>query len=303
MSRSRAVRYLLCFVLFFGMLGGLVGDRVVLAARESSNSPLLLPLNQEQSPPGDKLELTCRYPALRDIAGRSFEFEVGLKWLGSEARKFELAIMVPPKWIAAIFPGYGEKEIREIGLESGKEYPETVKVRFAPSWDYLPEPGDYIVTLEASSGGIRETIELKAVVTAQYRCALYTASGRLNVKVTAGEDNHLSLELLNSGTAPIENVSLLSSKPSGWDVTFNPDKVESLGPNLVQEIDVVIKPPRKTIAGDYALEMKAVSQKVGDDLELRVTVLTPTIWGWVGILIVLAVIAGLAVVFRRLGRR
>ena len=39
------------------------------------------------------------------------------------------------------------------------------------------------------------------------------------------------------------------------------------------------------------------------ELQIRVSVLTPTIWGWVGILIVLAVIAGLGMMFRILGRR
>jgi uncharacterized membrane protein len=38
-------------------------------------------------------------------------------------------------------------------------------------------------------------------------------------------------------------------------------------------------------------------------LALRVTVSTPTIWGWVGIIIVVLVIAGLAVLFVKLGRR
>jgi uncharacterized membrane protein len=39
------------------------------------------------------------------------------------------------------------------------------------------------------------------------------------------------------------------------------------------------------------------------NIDVRVTVLTPTIWGWVGIGIVVLVIAGLAVMFMRLGRR
>jgi uncharacterized membrane protein len=36
---------------------------------------------------------------------------------------------------------------------------------------------------------------------------------------------------------------------------------------------------------------------------LRVTVLTPTVWGWIGLIIVVLVIAGLGVLFMKLGRR
>ena len=185
-------------------------------------------------------------------------------------------------------------------------YPETIRVQFAPFAGELPEPGEYVATLEASSGDIKESIKLKAVVTALYRFAFYTASGRLNTEVDAGEDNHLSVVVANTGTAAIEKLSFISSKPSGWNVTFNPDKIDSMEPGMAQEVDVVIKPPSKTIAGDYMVTMKAVS---GDflvaprEFELRVTALTPTIWGWVGVLVVLVVIAGLAVMFRQLGRR
>ncbi len=309
MSRSRAVHYLLCFVLLFGVLGGVMGNRVVLATQEGSNSSFLLSLNQEEPLPEEKLELVCKYPVSPGKSGDSFEFGVELIWHSSESRQFDVTATALPKWSISILGGYEKKEIGgRIGLvpvKPGETYPtETITVRFAPLVGELPEPGEYIVTLEASSGDIKETVELKAIVTALYRFAFYTASGRLNTEVTAGEDNHLSLMVFNTGSAVIERIDLLSTKPSGWSITFNPDEVDSLEPGLVQEVDVVIKPPRKTIAGDYMVTMTAISKDMSPrEIELRTTALTPTIWGWVAILIVLAVIAGLGVIFRRLGRR
>ena len=130
------------------------------------------------------------------------------------------------------------------------------------------------------------------------------STGRLNTEATAGEDNHLSIILINSGSAAIENITLSSSKPQGWDITFTPEKVDSLEAGLTKEVDVVINPPRKTIAGDYEIKLRTESKDFSpDSMTIRVTVLTPTIWGWVGVLIVLAVIAGVGVVFWRLGRR
>ena len=304
MSRTRVIRYLLCFVLFFGAFGCLMGNQVVLATQESSGGSFLSSINQEQPPPEEKLELSCLYPVLRDISGASFEFEVALKWQGSKRRTFELGATAPPKWTAKVIRGMEEQEAPAIELEPGLTYPDTVRVRLAPLAGELPEPGEYVVTLEASSGDIKEATELKAVVTALYRFAFYTATGLLNTEVTAGEDNHLSLLVFNSGQAVIEKIDLLSTKPQGWSITLNPDKAESLEPGLAQEVDAVIKPPRKTIAGDYMVTLTAISKDLPKrEIELRVTVLTPTVWGWVAILIVLAVIAGLGVMFRRLGRR
>ena len=305
MSGFRVVHYLVCFVLLFGVLGGIVGDQVVLATQENNNGSSLLLPNQEEPPPEEKLELSCKFPTFEGNSGDSFEFEVGLKWLGSEPKTFDLAVTeVPPQWNAAIMGGYPEKEIPAIGLEPEMKYPEKIKIRFAPLPGELPEPDEYKVIFEASSGDIKETIELKAIVTALYRFAFYTATGRLNTEVTAGKDNHLSLMVFNTGTAAIEKINLLSTKPQGWSITLNPDTVESLEPGLAQEVDAVITPPQKTIAGDYMVTLEAISKDLPKrGIELRVTVLTPTVWGWIAILIVVVVIAGLAVLFRRLGRR
>jgi len=304
MRMPRPVYYLLCFVLLFGILGGLVGDRVVLAAQESSSGSFLSLLNQEQPPP-EKLELVCKYPTFEGNSGDSFDFDVDLKWLGSTAKTFDLAILdVPPKWDAAIVAGAYEREIPAIGLAPEMTYPEKITITFAPFPGEFPEPGEYVITLEASSGDIKETIKLTAVVTTLYRFYFATATERLSAEVTAGEENHLAIMVGNTGQGVIDEITFVSTKPSGWSVKFNPDEVESLQPGLAREVDVVIKPPRKTIAGDYSVTMSAISPGMSvRRIELRLTVLTPTIWGWVAILIVLAVIAGLGVMFRRLGRR
>ena len=57
------------------------------------------------------------------------------------------------------------------------------------------------------------------------------------------------------------------------------------------------------LSGDYLLTITANSPEVTKSVEFRVTVATPTIWGWVGFGIVGLVVIGLAIVFFRLGRR
>jgi len=278
-----------------------VGNRVALATQEGGNGSFLLSPNQEQPPEGE-LELTCKYPAMSGVSGSIYEFSVEVRYTGEDVRFFDFTMTTPPGWRASAWQKYPEREVT--GTQMGVwTAPETIKVKFGPTAGKQPEPGDYVMTFEVSSGDIKETMELKAVVTARYEFAMLTATLRLNAEVTAGEENHLSLLLVNSGSTAIENIALSSSKPGGWSITFNPEKMDSLEAGLTQEVDVVIEPPRKTIAGDYSVVLFAESKEVSDDLDIRVTVLTPTIWGWVGILIVLAIIAGLAVLFRQLGRR
>jgi uncharacterized membrane protein len=110
--------------------------------------------------------------------------------------------------------------------------------------------------------------------------------------------------LINSGTAAVENITFSSIKPEGWEITYNPEEVDLLEAGLAQEVDVVIAPPSKAIAGDYSVTLYADGKQYSADyLTLRVTVQTSTIWGGAGVAIVVAVIAGLIVMFMRLGRR
>lgn len=310
MSMSRVVHYLLCLILFFGMLGGLAGDQVVLAAQEASNSSFLSSPNQEEPQIEEELEIITKYPVLTGKSGDEFQFAIELLWQSDEFREFDIAASGPPNWNISLLGGLGAKEemTDRIGLkplEIGKTYPtETMYVKLTPLRGKNPDPGEYMVTFELSSGDIHETVELKAVVTALYQFVFYTATGLLNSEATAGEDNYLSVWVENTGTATLDNIRFSSGTLEGWSITFNPSEVRSLEPGLAQEVNVAIKPPRKTIAGDYAITLFADSEIFSpDSLRMRVTVLTPTIWGWVGILIVLAVIAGLGMIFRRLGRR
>lgn len=303
MRKFCAIHCLVAFILLFAVAGGLGGGSSVLAAEEGNDSVFLSLLNQKQAP-GEELVLICAYPVLEGLAGDEFTFQVDLKWHGSAYQKFDLRVTGLAGWAASILGDYGTKPISAIGLDPEAAMPETLTISLKPFSDELPEPGEYVVTLEVSSDGIKETIELKAVVTAKYLYAFYTADGRLNTEVRAGEENHIALKVSNTGTVVIDKIALASDKPPGWSITFKPDTVKSLEPGMMQEVDAVIKPPRNTITGDYMVTMKAASTAYpARDIELRVTVLTPMTGLWVGIVVVLVVIAFVGVIFRRLGRR
>lgn len=260
-------------------------------------------LAQEGTPPEEKIELTTSYTKLEGTSGTSFEFEVELSYQGSEARVFDLVATGPKDWAVYITPSYPkDKMIKDIRLEP-MAYGEKINVVAAPAYWLMPEPGEYQITVEASSGEIKGTIDLTAIVTARYQMSLTPSEERYNTSATAGKDNYFSVAVINEGSATIDNITFSSSKPKGWTIEFSPAKVDSLDAGDFQTIDVNIKPPPKTIAGDYEISLKADAKQTLDDMKVRVTVETPTVWGWVGVGIIVLVIAGLAVIFMRFSRR
>jgi len=259
------------------------------------------------------LRLETKYPILEAVSGSSFSFDVTVSYSGSDRKRFDVSVSPPKDWTAAASVGYAQKQASAFELGPATVSPdtkivtaetETVTVAFSPATGKLPDPGDYVATLKISSGTLSQSIDLTGRVTAKYDFSLWSSSGKLNVEATAGKANHFYIQAANNGSAAIENITFSSSKPDSWVVTFNPDKIASLGPGLQQEVDVVITPPSgKTIAGDYAIALNSGGSHSYDNIDLRVTVLAPSVWGWVGIGIVVLVIVGMAVVFKAYGRR
>jgi uncharacterized membrane protein len=109
---------------------------------------------------------------------------------------------------------------------------------------------------------------------------------------------------MNNGTALIETITFSSDKTQGWDVTYKPEKIDSLVSLETKTVDINIKPPANTVSGDYMLNIYITGKQASaDKMAIRVTVETATIWGWVGVIIIIIVVVGLVGIFMRFGRR
>lgn len=303
MNKSKLACLAFCFLLSLAVFSGLITQATAIAQPE-----------EQASPPEERIELSSKYPAVSGPADTVFQFEVELNYVwGDKTRYFEFSLEGPTGWLAYVQKSTYEKEqIPGLNLDPMKLYPEkVVVVAVAPFW-LFPEPGDYTIKLQAAAGEIKGSIDLTARITARYDFMVETATGRLNVNATAGKESHFTITVTNIGTASLDKVTFSSSKPPGiageeWSITFKPDKIEALNPLDKQEVEVTIKPPSKTIAGDYMTTLRFYSDPKPSTelpkLDIRVAVGTSTKWGLIAVGIVVAVIAGLVVGFRRLGRR
>jgi len=262
-------------------------------------------------PEPEKLVFDTTLPKIQAKEGETFNFsfyvtyEPGDEPFGldenTRTKTFNITVDYPSGWVAAV--ASGSQEAPAINLDANSR--ESLKLVAVPL--VKQEPGEYTfkATFKSAIEGdsLEESIEFTAVITATYEIDLSTKSGRLSTELTAGKDNHYKLILTNNSSTSVENITLSSTEPEGWQVDFDEKEIESIEAGEKQEIDVVINPPEKTIAGDYMLTFKASSENSTDEIELRVTVETPTIWGIVGIGIIVIVIVGVAIIFTRLGRR
>lgn len=292
MAKSRIVRLMLYLALVLTVASGFIAASAVYAQETTTPTP---------TPASLKLEST--YPSLSADSGQSFSFDFDIKYSG-DRQLFNLNSTTQPGWDVTFTSSTG-KTITAIQL-GPVDYTvtESVKINMTPSLGQIPAPGEYPLTVTISSGALSQTINLKATVKAKYSFELGTPTGNLNTSATSGKENHAPIQVLNAGTAAIDKLAFTSSAPEGWIVTFNPSQIDTIGAGQTQQVDAIITPPGgKTVAGDYTVSITANNGTMSQTLQLRVTVSTPTIWGWVGLIIVVLVIAGLAVLFIKLGRR
>jgi uncharacterized membrane protein len=246
------------------------------------------------------LKLSSQYPVLSTGSGQTLKFTVDLKNETNKPLTTSLAAKAPPGWTVRFKPQFGDQQIASIQLkENGSE---TLSVEIdTPS---QAEAKEFPVTVTARAGAFEANTTVKVTLKGTQDLKMASLAGTLNASVTAGKKAPVDFVVGNAGTAPIRNLSFITKKPADkWTVDFKPDRIDALNPGEVREIKMEILAPDRTIAGDYMLSVTASSPESNKSVDFRVTVSTPTIWGWIGFAIVGVVILGLAIVFFRLGRR
>jgi uncharacterized membrane protein len=114
----------------------------------------------------------------------------------------------------------------------------------------------------------------------------------------------MSFYVRNIGSAVNRNIAVSSFKPENWKVEFKPEKIDTLAPGELKQIEVTITPAAQALVGDYSVGLSVDGEKSSSkSVEIRVSVKTSSAWGWAGIIIILLVIAGLGGLFLWLGRR
>jgi uncharacterized membrane protein len=141
-------------------------------------------------------------------------------------------------------------------------------------------------------------------VTGQPALSISTADGRLSGRVTSGKITPMQITITNTGTAPAQNVRLQSTPPSGWNIAFEPADIPAIGPGEQVEVTVNYTPADKSVAGDYMVTLQAVPDGGSRaSADFRITLLTSTLWGVVGLVLIAAALGVVALAVARFGRR
>ena len=259
---------------------------------------------QDKAEETQEISLSTKYPTLESPSGEEMKYEIEIRNKTEQTQIMNFGLDLPQGWNAYISPQWKDNE-RISALKIDQQGTEKISLAVTPP--YSAEKGEYAFKFIARSGEFQKTLDLKAKVTGTYKLNMGTESGNLKIAAIAGEKKDYHFYYWNEGSAAIDNLSFMGKAPKNWEVEFEPDKITELPPVVQtqkpEKMTMSIKVPQNTLPGDYMVTVNANGDQDQKQLEFRTTVQVPTKWGWIGILIIGAILAILLGIFLKLKRR
>ena len=247
------------------------------AKGETANASLPIAVTLATNLPA-KLTLNPQLPELRGNSKSNFEFTLGVKNDSGKKVTVALSATAPPNFDATFTEQYGSQELNALPLDPGQS--KDIKLKVKPPNTIAA--GKYNVAAKVSAEDASATSDLVIDITGQPKIDISGREGLLSARASAGVETSIPVILTNSGTAPAEQVELSGSAPSGWKIEFEPKTVDRIAPNENKEVQALITPTAKAIAGDYVTTVRAAARGESSAQTFRVAVTTSTLWGVIG---------------------
>jgi uncharacterized membrane protein len=258
----------------------------------------VLPLSVLVSEKGDfKTEFTADQANMQGNSTATFTFQAVLKNRTADQQLYALMTNPPRGW--NIIFKYMNKQVTSVEINANSNANITIEVD-PPD---MVEAGTYKIPVRAATNGSSADLGLEVVITGSYGIELTTPAGLLSTSITAGDRKRIELVVKNTGSAELKNIQFTANAPRDWEVTFDPKKIEKVEAGMTVQLFAYIKASKKAIAGDYATTMEAKTPEVASKASFRISVKTPMLWGWVGVLIIFIALGSVYYLFRKFGRR
>jgi uncharacterized membrane protein len=129
---------------------------------------------------------------------------------------------------------------------------------------------------------------------------LYYASGGYDSEIKPGESVTIFIEVSNEKITATNNIQFSADAPDEWVVQFNPQSIDILDGESIQNVEVTVTAPKNVEKGDYSITIIADSSIGRRVIGTYFWVEKGTnVWIWVGGALGVAVIIAFAFIYRR----
>jgi len=245
------------------------------------------------------VSLTADFPSLTGDPGDTFSYQLTINNDTPIEQTFTFDPSGPQGWTVTASPT-AESRAETVTVDAGG----TANVKVEATAPASADQGEYRIDVAVTSQtGARGALTLTAEVVGTPKLQLATADDRLNVTGQANSEKRIPMIVANTGTAELTDVKLAGTAPSGWEVSFEPESIASVQPGETAQVTAVVKPAADSVAGDYAMTIRASAGSISANVDLRYTLEGSTTLGVIAIGVIVVAVAALAGVFVKFGRR
>ena len=231
-------------------------------------------------------------------SGDSFSFEATITNNSLAEQTFDLEAEAPDGWYVTFTASDGSTRVTSVDVSGLSSDTITIDVTTPETAD----AGTYTIPISVESESESMSAELTVTVTGSYGLSLTTQDSTVSFDVKTNKETSVVLEVSNTGNMDLTDVNLTADVPTDWTVEFSESTIETLTAGETVQVTAYVTPADTAISGDYVISMSAEAEETSYSVSFRVTAETQTVWGVIGILIIVAILAALALVFRKFGR-
>ena len=208
-------------------------------------------VTEEAPPVPESILLETTVPSMQNKGGEAFTFSFDLVYEPGDnpfgiaedenEKTFDVSVAYPEGWYAGVTLASATSEISAINLKFNTR--QTMKLVAPPLVEQEPGEYEFTVTFKSAVEGdpLEGSITFTAVITGTYEIVLTTKTGRLSTDISAGKENPYTLVLTNNSSVSVENITLTSTEPEGWQVDFDSKEIESVAAGEGKEIEILLK--------------------------------------------------------------
>ena len=120
--------------------------------------------------------------------------------------------------------------------------------------------------------------------------------------VNPGETDTVYMEVRNAGEVELTDIVFEADAPDGWQLAFSPATIEAMAAGSSETVDILVTSPKNADDDNYNLTViaKAAETRAATTFMVRIENGFSQ-WLWVGVGVVVLVIIGFVLIYRRFG--
>jgi uncharacterized membrane protein len=274
-----------------------VGEKHITASADDYSVSLAVQITSVNS----SVTVSTKVGSVIASIGDKVYYDVTLDNLQSSDRNYRLAVAgLPANWYYRFVDARGStNEMAEVVVPASSA--RSVVLEIVPPYNVAE--GDYGFTAVVTTP---DSVEITKYLALKLKGGISMAmsSDKLAYSSKPGQAFAIKVYVTNDGTGgALTNVYPDVEAPSGWTVESTPAAISSIRAGETQAFEVSVVPPANIVASDYSVKVNVKSDQAKSSSEYRITITTDSYVPYIGGAIIVAILAGLLIVYRKFGRR